>query len=105
LNSIYIVSIFIGQLVGSSACSRLYLSHGARPFYALQCGLVCFSLTVLAARGPLKSNTKWIGWGSKDQWAIKKRKPVEGEQKKEGDIEKAGQPAEPPIGNQAGKAA
>ena len=25
------------------------------------------------ARGPLKSNTKWLGWGKKDEWALVKR--------------------------------
>ena len=35
--------------------------------------MIGVNLLILMARGPLKSNTKWLGWGKKDEWALVKR--------------------------------
>lgn len=36
--------------------------------------MIGFSLLVLAARGPVFNNKKWVGWGKKGEWALVKPK-------------------------------
>lgn len=64
--------LFVGQLIGSSLSSRVFLKYGARPYYGLNLGMVAFSLITLAARGPVFDNKKWLGWGKRNEWAIRK---------------------------------
>ena len=59
--------------MGSSLLSKIYLARGVRVFYGVNLALLGVSLVVLAARGPLRSNTKWLGWGGKDDWQLVKR--------------------------------
>ena len=35
--------------------------------------MIGLNILILFARGPLKSNTKWLGWGRKEEWALVKR--------------------------------
>lgn len=37
--------------------------------------MVAFSLITLAARGPISDNKKWLGWGKRNEWAVRKPKP------------------------------
>lgn len=37
--------------------------------------MIAFSLITLAARGPVFDNKKWLGWGKRNEWAIRKPKP------------------------------
>lgn len=78
-----ITRLFIGQLIGSSLSSRVFLEYGARPYYGLNLGMIGFSLLVLAARGPVFNNKKWLGWGKRNEWAVLKpkvKKAVDGDQ-------------------------
>ncbi|KAL7009421.1 hypothetical protein EMMF5_001052 [Cystobasidiomycetes sp. EMM_F5] len=74
LNSIYILFLFVGQLIGSSLCSKVYLEYGVREYYGLGCGLIGLNLIICLARGPLKENKRWIGWGKSHEWSLVKRK-------------------------------
>lgn len=45
--------------------------------------MIGFSLLVLAARGPVFNNKKWLGWGKRNEWAVLKpkvKKVVDGDQ-------------------------
>ena len=67
-------SLFVGQLIGSSLCSKVFLEYGAREYYALSCGLIGLNLVFCMCRGPLKENKRWVGWGKRDEWTFVKRK-------------------------------
>lgn len=97
--AVYILGIFVGQLIGSSVCSKVFLDSGPRPFYGLSLGLIGLNLLILMARGPLKSNSKWLGWGKKDDWAVAKRKErkPDPEQSKLEEAEVKGDSAAEPV--------
>jgi hypothetical protein len=60
LNSIFIISLFLGQMMGSSAGSSLYEVHGWTASSSLSLGFLVVAILVLLARGPHAQ--KWIGW-------------------------------------------
>jgi hypothetical protein len=60
LNSIFIISLFLGQMMGSSAGSSLYENHGWTASSSLSLGFLGVALVVLLTRGPHAQ--KWIGW-------------------------------------------
>ncbi|KAI0336830.1 MFS general substrate transporter [Cubamyces sp. BRFM 1775] len=62
LNAVLILSLFIGQVMGTSVGSKVYNEHGWRPDAALNLSWTGFTLFVLFLRGPHCPRYKWIGW-------------------------------------------
>lgn len=81
LNSIFIISLFLGQMMGSSAGSSLYENHGWTASSSLSLGFLAMALAVLLARGPHAQ--KWIGWDG----GARMRKVMEDDKENAGDVE------------------
>ncbi|CAL1706610.1 unnamed protein product [Somion occarium] len=62
LNAILLISLFIGQVMGTSVGSLVFVNHGWRPAAGLGLGWEGFCLLVLLARGPNAGRYTWIGW-------------------------------------------
>lgn len=60
VNTAYMVMSFLGQVTGTSAGNRLYAIYGYTESCSLSIGLLCFTLLLLALRGPYED--RWIGW-------------------------------------------
>ncbi|KAJ9102452.1 hypothetical protein QFC21_002852 [Naganishia friedmannii] len=60
LNSIFIISLFLGQMTGSSAGSSLYDHHGWTASSSLSVGFLALAMIILFSRGPHAQ--KWVGW-------------------------------------------
>lgn len=60
LNSIFIISLFLGQMMGSSAGSNLYDHHGWTASSSLSLGFLGLAILILLSRGP--HTQKWLGW-------------------------------------------
>ncbi|KZP00314.1 MFS general substrate transporter [Calocera viscosa TUFC12733] len=60
INSVYIISVFLGQVIGSSVGTRIFLQYGQRVAGGFCLGLIGFALFALLARGP-EAKT-WVGW-------------------------------------------
>lgn len=90
LNSIFIISLFLGQMTGSSAGSSLYDHHGWTASSSLSVGFLALALVILFSRGPHAQ--KWLGW---DGGARLTKVKVESEQRdtttEMADVEKIGE--------------
>ncbi|KIJ14980.1 Drug:H+ antiporter-1 family protein [Paxillus involutus ATCC 200175] len=62
LNAILILSSFIGQVVGSSIGTEVFVRHGWRACALLMLSLYGFQLAMLLLRGPHCPRTHWFGW-------------------------------------------
>jgi len=62
LNAILTVSLFAGQVLGSSAGSHVFLRYGWRAAAALSVGLYGWQLLVLFMRGPNCGQHVWFGY-------------------------------------------
>ncbi|KAH9850127.1 major facilitator superfamily domain-containing protein [Lenzites betulinus] len=62
LNAVVLLSLFIGQVMGTAVGSKVYTDHGWRPDAALNLGWMGFALLVLLARGPHCRRYTWFGW-------------------------------------------
>lgn len=60
LNSIFIISLFLGQMMGSSAGSSLYDHYGWTASSSLSLGFLGLAILILLSRGPHAQ--RWIGW-------------------------------------------
>jgi hypothetical protein len=60
MNSVFIISLFLGQTMGSTAGAHLYTGHGWVAASGLSLGLLGLNMLVLLARGP--HTKKWVGW-------------------------------------------
>ncbi|EJU06679.1 MFS general substrate transporter [Dacryopinax primogenitus] len=60
INSVYIISVFLGQVIGSSVGSRIFLQYGQRAAGGFCLALIGFALFALLVRGPTAKT--WIGW-------------------------------------------
>ncbi|KAN0131501.1 Major facilitator superfamily domain containing protein [Lactarius tabidus] len=76
LNAVLIISIFIGQVMGSSVGSKLFLSHGWRASGGLTLGLTGWALVLLLARGPHCDRYTWLGYEGGIEW---RKSAVEGD--------------------------
>ncbi|KAF1812231.1 MFS general substrate transporter [Eremomyces bilateralis CBS 781.70] len=61
LNTAFMVSVFCGQLTGTSAGSHLYAAGGWIRSGSASVGFVCAALLIALVRGPHEKG--WIGWG------------------------------------------
>ncbi|KAG8214839.1 major facilitator superfamily domain-containing protein [Butyriboletus roseoflavus] len=62
LNAILTVSLFAGQVIGSSAGSHVFLRYGWRAAAGLSVGLYVWQLFVLFVRGPNCGRHVWFGY-------------------------------------------
>ncbi|PSR79183.1 hypothetical protein PHLCEN_2v7154 [Hermanssonia centrifuga] len=73
MNAVLIISIFFGQIIGTSVGTSVFNSHGWRPAAALSVGWQGFSVLMLLLRGPHCSRYTWFGYeGGFEMW---KKKP------------------------------
>ncbi|KAJ7149718.1 MFS superfamily [Mycena filopes] len=69
LNAVNVLSIFLGQVMGTSVGSQIYLAHGWRACAALSVALCGFQFAVLMVRGPHCARYTWVGWeGGRRAW-------------------------------------
>ncbi|KAF7364393.1 MFS superfamily [Mycena sanguinolenta] len=62
LNAVNVLAIFLGQVMGTSVGSNIYLNHGWRACAAFSVGLIGAQLIVLLVRGPHCQRYTWFGW-------------------------------------------
>ncbi|GAA5981706.1 hypothetical protein JCM11641_004221 [Rhodosporidiobolus odoratus] len=86
LSACFLVAIFAGQLIGTSAGTRVYLRWGYKASGGLCLGLVGFILLVLFLRGPHCPTTRWVGWTG--GWELRKKVAEKKQTEKAGEVEK-----------------
>ncbi|KAG8214846.1 major facilitator superfamily domain-containing protein [Butyriboletus roseoflavus] len=62
LNAILILSLFIGQVMGTSVGTQVFVQHGWRACSLLMLALYAFQLGMLVLRGPHCPRNYWFGW-------------------------------------------
>ncbi|KAG2114358.1 major facilitator superfamily domain-containing protein [Suillus discolor] len=62
LNAILILSVFIGQVMGTSVGTQVFVQHGWRACSILMLALHAFEILVLLLRGPHCSRKRWFGY-------------------------------------------
>lgn len=62
LNAVYMISAFIGQVVGSAVASHIFLRNGWRAAYGASVGFVGIVFLALFVRGPHAGRYTWFGW-------------------------------------------
>ncbi|KIK76440.1 hypothetical protein PAXRUDRAFT_18217 [Paxillus rubicundulus Ve08.2h10] len=62
LNAILILSLFIGQVMGSSVGTDVFVQHGWRACALVMLALYGFQLVLHLLRGPHCPRTHWFGW-------------------------------------------
>lgn len=90
LNAVYMISAFIGQVVGSAVASHIFLRNGWRAAYGASVGFVGIVFLALFVRGPHAARHTWFGWegGAK----LTKQRP----QPNNPDVEMAARPTQSP---------
>ncbi|KAJ3728139.1 MFS superfamily [Lentinula guzmanii] len=68
LNAVYILSLFIGQVTGTSAGTYVFIHYGWRACALMTLGFAVWQIVLLLARGPGLDRSdsvrgkRWIGW-------------------------------------------
>ncbi|KAI9464373.1 major facilitator superfamily domain-containing protein [Boletus coccyginus] len=62
LNAILILSLFTGQVMGTSVGTRVFVQHGWRACALFMLALYAFQLGMLVLRGPHCPRDHWFGW-------------------------------------------
>ncbi|KAG7453145.1 MFS general substrate transporter [Guyanagaster necrorhizus] len=62
LNAVYILSLFIGQVMGSSVGTKVFVQYGWRAGGALSMAFCGWMLFILMLRGPHCGNKTWFGY-------------------------------------------
>ncbi|KAF8678319.1 MFS general substrate transporter [Rhizoctonia solani] len=62
MNAVFIISLFLGQVMGTSVGTQVYLKYGWRPSGALALGFYGLQLILLFIRGPKVGRKTWLGW-------------------------------------------
>jgi len=75
LNAVLIISIFIGQVMGLSVGTKLFIPHGWRASGGLMLGWTTWQLVVLLSRGPHCDRYTWFGYEGGMEW---RKSAVEG---------------------------
>ncbi|RDX44131.1 MFS general substrate transporter [Lentinus brumalis] len=91
LNAVLILSLFIGQVMGTSVGSKVFTEHGWRADASLNLAWTGFTLVVLLLRGPHCPRYTWIGW--QGGFELRKSKVIERQQRERdaAESEKTGQ--------------
>jgi predicted MFS family arabinose efflux permease len=69
VNTAFMVSVFVGQLMGTAVGNRVYAEYGWVATGSVSVGFMGASLLVCASRGPWEDG--WIGW--KGGWSVRKK--------------------------------
>nr|GAT56946.1 MFS general substrate transporter [Mycena chlorophos] len=62
INAVFILSLFLGQITGTSAGTQVYTRYGWRASAVLNMGFYAWGVLVQFARGPRVGRSTWIGW-------------------------------------------
>ncbi|KAF8517298.1 major facilitator superfamily domain-containing protein [Hysterangium stoloniferum] len=62
LNAVLILSIFLGQVMGTAVGTQVFLAHGSRAATGLNLAWCGWQLVLLFIRGPHCSRHTWFGW-------------------------------------------
>ncbi|KAG8690218.1 hypothetical protein FRC11_013101 [Ceratobasidium sp. 423] len=62
MNAVFIISLFLGQVMGTSVGTQVYLKYGWRPSGALALGFYGLQLIILFLRGHKVPRKTWLGW-------------------------------------------
>ncbi|KAJ6471752.1 major facilitator superfamily domain-containing protein [Mycena vitilis] len=62
LNAVFVLSLFIGQLMGTAAGTQVFTTYGWRPAAALNLGFYGWILGVIMLRGPHCARFTWFGF-------------------------------------------
>ncbi|THH27015.1 hypothetical protein EUX98_g7178 [Antrodiella citrinella] len=62
LNAVLLISIFIGQVMGTSVGTKVFIMYGWRPAAATSLAWAGFCLVVMLIRGPNVRRYTWVGW-------------------------------------------
>ncbi|KDR77520.1 hypothetical protein GALMADRAFT_65752, partial [Galerina marginata CBS 339.88] len=62
LNALYVLAYYVGQLIGTSLGTKVFVDHGWRACAALGMGLYGFQLAMLLLRGPHCRRKTWFGY-------------------------------------------
>ncbi|EPS93087.1 hypothetical protein FOMPIDRAFT_1136854, partial [Fomitopsis schrenkii] len=74
INAVMSVSLFIGQVIGTSASTQVFLQDGWRACYGMALAWTGFQGLILLLRGPHSPKTQWIGWSG--GWRVRKPRPA-----------------------------
>ncbi|KIK53960.1 hypothetical protein GYMLUDRAFT_923230 [Collybiopsis luxurians FD-317 M1] len=106
LNAIYILMLFIGQVMGSSAGTKVFLAYGWRATAAMTLGFSAWALLILLLRGPHTGRYTWFGFEGgleSNKKLVEERKRQIGEVKdSEGGEDKEGSDTTPHTENVSG---
>ncbi|KAH8092186.1 MFS general substrate transporter [Cristinia sonorae] len=70
LNAVIVISIFIGQVMGTSVGTKVFLEHGWRASAFVSLAWCCFCFCVMLSRGPNCGRYTWVGW--EGGWEVRK---------------------------------
>ncbi|KAL1718647.1 major facilitator superfamily domain-containing protein [Schizophyllum commune] len=78
LNAVLILSLFLGQVMGTAAGTHVFTKYGWRACAGLSMGWCGWQLLILLARGPRCARKTWVGWeGGWGSWKEGKEGPTE----------------------------
>ncbi|KAJ3875326.1 MFS superfamily [Lentinula edodes] len=90
LNAVYILSLFIGQVTGTSAGTYVFIHYGWRACALMTLGFAIWQIVILLLRGPGLDRSdsvrgkRWIGWnGTGLEWKLNASDITEKEGKSE----------------------
>lgn len=71
LNAVLILSIFIGQVMGTAVGTKVFVANGWRAAAGLSLGWTGFQLIMLFLRGPHVERYTWFGYEGGTEWRKK----------------------------------
>ncbi|KAL1756123.1 major facilitator superfamily domain-containing protein [Schizophyllum commune] len=81
LNAVLILSLFLGQVMGTAAGTHVFTENGWRACAGLSMGWCGWQLLVLLVRGPRCARKTWVGWeGGWGSWKEGNQTTPEGKQ-------------------------
>ncbi|KAI0262422.1 major facilitator superfamily domain-containing protein [Gloeopeniophorella convolvens] len=95
LNAVLILSLFIGQVMGTSVGTKVFVEHGWRASAGLMLGWTVWQLAILLIRGPHCSRYTWFGYEGGIEW----RKSIVAARALEAEPEKKADSIEAPAGS------
>ncbi|KAJ6555016.1 major facilitator superfamily domain-containing protein [Mycena vulgaris] len=82
LNAVYVLSIFVGQLMGTAAGTAVFTTYGWRAAAALNLGFYAWILCIILLRGPHCARFTWFGyeggWEARKSVVDARKKAAEG---------------------------
>lgn len=68
LNAVLILSLFIGQVMGTAVGTKVFIEHGWRASAALSLGWTGWQMIILLLRGPHCQRYTWFGYQGGTEW-------------------------------------